>query len=102
MKTENKGLFLFLSLFILFISSPQLLSSPPSPTLTPFLFSIPSSPSPLRRKAPLPLGYQLSLAHQVIAGLGASSPTEARQDSLARGKNQKGSNRVRVSPCATC
>ena len=46
MKTENKGLFLFLSLFILFISSPQLLSSPPSPTLTPFLFSIPHSFSP--------------------------------------------------------
>ena len=37
-----------------------------------------------------PHGYQPSLAHQIVIGLGAFSPTEARQGSLVRGKGSKG------------
>lgn len=62
---------------------------------------IPSSPLPLRRES-LPLDITPhttalstlpppnSLAFQVIAGLGTSSPTEAIQDSLVTGMDSMG------------
>ena len=46
----------------------------------PIIFPIPlCTPSPLSRYGPL--GYPLTLAYQVFARLGTSSPTEDRQDS---------------------
>lgn len=56
-------------------------SSSPSPTLT-YAFLITSSSSQRREASIVPP----ALAHQVAAGLGASSSTEAEQSSPARGK----------------
>jgi len=62
-----------------------------------FHFPIPVPPPPPFSHSPLPFSpystslYQHPLAHQVSSGLSASSPTEARQGSPARGMGSNGS-----------
>lgn len=61
-------------------------SSPPNLTFTTPLYPCPFS----SEKDSLLHEYRVALAHQVSAGMCASSPTEAIQDISARGKWSKG------------
>jgi hypothetical protein len=68
------------------------------------LFLVPSSHSSFptaflfinEEEEGLPTGYHPTLAPQVTAALGISSPTEARQDSSVRGTGSQADNRVGV------
>jgi hypothetical protein len=73
-KIRGLYIFLLINLFIHFTSWPQ----PPLPTDSTSPFSFPSE------KGQVPDGFQLTLAHQVPAGLGSFSPTEASQGNPVR------------------
>jgi hypothetical protein len=51
-----------------------------------------------------PTSTSTSTPHQVAAGLGVSSPTEARLGSLVRGRGvtDRQATRLRDSPCSSC
>lgn len=94
-RSSRVGCRLFPPLLYLFMY----LVAAPSPSS---IFSYSSSPS-LRRERPHPTPvYQPTLAHQVTAGSGTSSPTEARQDNTARGRDTEVGNRVRNNHHSNC
>jgi hypothetical protein len=87
--------FIFFPLVYSFTLHPNIC---PPPSSTPLQLPTPS-PSPLGTGRFLS-GYHPTLAHQVSAGLGTSSPTEARQGSPARGMgstDRQADNRFRDS-----
>lgn len=71
------------SIFLLYLFT---LHSDQSSSSSPSLPHIVLPPRlPFSEKGDTPTGYQLTLAHQVSAGLGTSSPTEAQQKQLCSG-----------------
>jgi hypothetical protein len=82
-KSQSFSLFFFHEcIYSCYIPIATLLSSQSSPHTA--IHSILPSSSPLLWEGGASVGYHPTLAQQVTAGLGTSSPTEARQGSLVR------------------